>query len=161
VTVVLSRSPGDMQAAAVAQVEALPRLGARLSTDPQSADLIIDALVGYSIRGDPSGRAGELICWANDTSAPTLALDLPSGLDPTTGAPGTPTVTADATLTLALPKRGLYLEPSLVGDLYLGDIGVPAQAYRSLGLEVADPFGAGPVVWVPRDGLPAPQRDRR
>jgi len=63
--------------------------------------------------------------------APTLSLDVPSGLDATTGVPSETTVHADATLTLALPKCGLDAPAaeSAVGDLYLGDIGIPPSLY--------------------------------
>ena len=45
---------------------------------------------------------------------------------------------ATATLTLALPKAGLLAPQArpYVGDLYLADIGVPAELYQQLGLEV-------------------------
>src|SRR5262249_14683317 len=73
-------------------------------------DLIIDALLGYSLSGAPRGRAAELIEWANATKAPILALDLPSGLDATTGdAPGA-VIAPRWTMTLALPKTGLQPE---------------------------------------------------
>lgn len=63
-----------------------------------------------------------------------IALDVPSGIDSTTGeAPG-PSIRADLTLTLALPKTGL--DTPGVGELWLTDIGIPAAVYRRIGLEV-------------------------
>ena len=60
-----------------------------------------------------------------------LSLDVPSGLDASTGlAPGA-AVQATATMTLALPKHGLISE--LAGDLILADIGIPSEVYRRLG----------------------------
>jgi NAD(P)H-hydrate epimerase len=68
-----------------------------------------------------------------------LALDVPSGLDATTGeAPGV-VVRTDRTLTLALPKTGLA---SCSGELYVGDIGIPPEVYRPPGLSF-DPFFGG------------------
>ena len=68
-----------------------------------------------------------------------LALDTPSGLDLTTGTAGTPAVSANATLTLALPKVGLLDAPS-VGELYLADISVPPLVYQRMGTPVPGLF---------------------
>lgn len=112
-------------------------------------DLIIDALIGYSLRGSPTGSAARLIAWANTHPAPVLSLDTPSGLDVTTGAAADPCVTAAATLTLALPKTGLLSSPR-VGRLYLADISVPRPLYHQMGIEVGDLFTDGGIVAVSR-----------
>ncbi|MFQ5578197.1 MAG: NAD(P)H-hydrate epimerase, partial [Anaerolineae bacterium] len=102
--------------------------------------LIVDGLIGYSLKGAPRGAAGDLIRWANAQNAPILALDAPSGVDATTGTVFEPAITAAATMTLALPKRGLRTPgvEARVGELYLADIGVPPELYAGprLGLEV-------------------------
>jgi NAD(P)H-hydrate epimerase len=108
------------------------------------ADLIVDALLGYSLTGDPTEPTASLIRMANAHSAPVLSLDTPSGLDVTTGSPATPCVRATATLTLALPKTGLFGPPE-VGHLYLADISVPALLYQRMGIEVCDLFGDDPI----------------
>jgi len=69
--------------------------------------LIIDGVIGYSLKGAPRGAAGDMIRWANQAAAPVLALDAPSGVDATSGAVYDPAIRAAATLTLALPKEGL------------------------------------------------------
>ena len=56
------------------------------------------------------------------------------GLDATTGAAEEPHISAGSTLTLALPKTGLDVEP--VGRLVLADIGIPSDTYRRSGLRV-------------------------
>ena len=71
------------------------------------------------------------------------------GLDTATGRVGDPCIKADATMTLALPKTGLAEAPEVVGDLFLADISVPSPVYEAFGIELADPFAAGPVVRVP------------
>src|SRR5262249_58500878 len=106
--------------------------GGAMAGGPAPADLVVDAVIGYSLRGAPAGTAAELITWANDQAAPVLALDTPSGLDLTTGVAGTPAVSATTTLTLALPKVGLLDAPS-VGALYLHDISVPSLGYQRIG----------------------------
>ena len=112
------------------------------------ADLIIDALVGYSLRGAPEGVAAALVRSANGHSAPILALDVPTGLDATSGAVREPAIRAAATMTLALPKEGLDPAPThdMVGELYLADIGVPPSLYAELGLQVGPVFARADVV---------------
>jgi NAD(P)H-hydrate epimerase len=116
---------------------------AESTTRLPATDLIVDAIIGYSLSGAPRGTAARLIEWANAHNAPVLSLDAPSGLDTTTGTVYDPAVRATATMTLALPKVGLDSEPStaVVGELYLADISVPPRLYAGLGLE----FAVGPV----------------
>ncbi|MCJ7715428.1 MAG: NAD(P)H-hydrate epimerase [Anaerolineales bacterium] len=112
-------------------------------------DLIVDGLIGYSIQGAPRGLAAELIRWANQQEKPILALDLPSGLDGTTGEVFHPAIKAAATLTLALPKIGLQTaRENVVGELYLADIGVPPLLYAhpSLSLQVGPIFSQERVI---------------
>jgi NAD(P)H-hydrate epimerase len=101
-------------------------------------DLILDALIGYSLKGAPSGLFAELIEWANSTGAPILSLDVPSGMDSTTGEISGDFVQATTTMTLALPKTGL--EPESTGQLVLADIGIPRETFRRLGLAYTPPF---------------------
>jgi NAD(P)H-hydrate epimerase len=105
-------------------------------TLPEAA-LLLDALIGYSLDGAPRGAAARLIERANAHAAPVLSLDVPSGLEATSGTVHTPTVRAAATLTLALPKTGLRAAEarSVIGELYLGDIGVPPSVYASPSLD--------------------------
>ncbi len=106
--------------------------------DRQPADLIVDAIIGYGLTSAPHGRTGEMIQWANATQKPVLALDVPSGVDATTGdAPGE-YIRADQTLTLALPKTGLF--PDKTGRLALADIGIPITVFRKIGLDYQHPF---------------------
>ena len=96
--------------------------------------LIIDALLGYRGAGDPRPPISEWIERANKSTARILALDLPSGLDASSGAPGSPCIRASATLTLAAPKTGLFAEAAkpFVGEVYLADIGIPPEVFRNL-----------------------------
>ncbi len=115
-----------------------------------SPTLIVDGIIGYSLRGAPRDRAAELIRWANRSGSPVLSLDVPSGLDATTGAGLDPVIKATATMTLALPKQGLRngAAPSLTGELYLADIGVPPQLYSRppLGLAVPSLFARSDLI---------------
>ncbi len=102
-------------------------------------NLILDALIGYSLRSAPRGTAAQLIQWANGASASILSLDVPSGVDSTTGETPGEFVRARWTMTLALPKTGLL--PEKTGDLILADIGIPEATYRRLGIVYTPPFG--------------------
>ena len=148
VRVSLSRPTYAFDPVPAHQARILSRLGVDLDEEPATADLVIDTVVGYSISGDPRGRAAELIAWANGAGTPILSLDAPSGLDLTTGRAGSPTIAAAATMTLALPKLGLDERPDLVGELYLGDISVPPSVYRTFGIEIGDLFGRESVVRI-------------
>jgi len=110
------------------------------SLDPggQPVDLVVDALIGYSLHGPPRGAAMDLIRWTNDSGAVVVALDVPSGLDATTGAAPGEVVRAHATMTLALPKTGL--SAPTVGELELADLGIPAATFRRAGLNYVSPF---------------------
>jgi len=100
--------------------------------------LILDAIFGYRLAGPPRGAALEMILWANRTGAPILALDIPSGVDATTGETPGEFVRARWTMTLALPKTGLV--PDRTGTVELADIGIPQGVYRRIGLAYCNPF---------------------
>ncbi len=102
--------------------------------------LIVDALIGYSLGGSPRGAAAAMIEWTSDRSTPVVSLDVPSGVDATTGATPGQHVRAEVTLTLALPKTGL--DEDAIGELWLADIGIPEIVYRRLGLAVPAMFGS-------------------
>jgi len=116
-----------------------------------SFDLVIDGIIGYSLKGHPQGTAAKMIRWANEQSAPVLSLDIPSGIDGSDGRVSEPAVKAAATMTLALPKKGLNYETSraFVGELFLADIGVPPQLYRkAFGREVDPLFRKSEIVRI-------------
>ena len=76
-----------------------------------------------------------------------ISLDNPSGLNVTEGgAPGA-VVSADATVTLCLPKQGLRTAEQ-VGELYLADIGVPPGLWRGIGLEMGPLFAQADVLRI-------------
>lgn len=142
--------------AAAAQLNVLERSGHSISefdgSSLPAADLLIDAIFGYSMRGDPREPASALIEAVNSHSAPVLSNDIPSGIESTSGRVGEPAIAATATLTIALPKTGVR-EPAAmerVGELYLGDISVPPELYRSSFPEMAPvrPFTRGHIVRV-------------
>ena len=123
-----------------------------LPSNSNLPDLILDGVIGYSLKGDPRGRSADLISWANALASPILSLDVPSGLDSTSGTARTPSVKADATMTLALPKVGLQSAEakSILGELFVADIGVPDWVYQEIGFqrEMGSLFGEDDFVKV-------------
>jgi len=109
---------------------------------------VIDALIGYTLTGPPDAAYQRLIELAASGSGAVLSLDLPSGVDATSGATPGAAIRADATLTLALPKVGLRRDPArtLAGRLYLADLGIPRAVYAAAGIDVPLIFGPGPMV---------------
>ena len=142
VVVTTTRPGSEMNPVPAHQLDILERMEVAVADAPPPADVVIDAVIGYSLRGAPRGRSAELIgVIAGRTVAPTVvSLDTPSGLDVTTGATPGVVVGADATVTLALPKIGLR-SAAEVGTLYLADISVPPSVTAAIG---AEPPGFGP-----------------
>jgi NAD(P)H-hydrate epimerase len=106
--------------------------------DKEPTDLVLDAIIGYSLQAAPHGSASSLIRWANGSGAPVLSLDVPSGVDSTTGETPGEFVKAQRTMTLALPKTGLL--PAKTGELFLADIGIPGTVFEKVGLQYTSPF---------------------
>ena len=116
---------------------------AKLEALIQSADYIIDALLGTGrsrplpedirrllarVRSEREQRAGLRI----------VAIDLPTGLNADTGEVDPGTIPADRTITLACPKQGFFFFPGrdYIGDLSIGDIGLPAELEQHLQKEM-------------------------
>lgn len=150
VRAVLAAEPSALKEVPQRQWDSLKKLGltAAEPDDLGGSDLLIDALIGYGLHGDPRGLVAEWIERANQAGPPILSLDAPSGLDTTTGAAGSPCIQADTTLTLALPKTGLLQDGArrYVGKLYVADIGVPPELYSELGLPAAAWFAEDSIV---------------
>jgi NAD(P)H-hydrate epimerase len=137
------------------QVDILQRMGVPTALADAIAaaakpELVVDGVIGYSLKGAPRGAASTLIRWANNAGAPVLALDAPSGVDTSTGTVFDPAIQATATMTLALPKAGLRAAgvEARVGELYLADISVPPELYAepALALKVGHIFSASDIV---------------
>ncbi len=150
IRLVLDKEPDRLGSAASTQFGIVQAAGlvschvANVGTESAAVDaiagsnLVVDALIGYSLKGAPRGVTAELIELCNRSRALTLALDVPSGLDATTGATPGVAIVPDRTLTLALPKTGLI---GVSGELYLADIGIPLNVYKGIGLTLEPFFG--------------------
>lgn len=150
VKIILAAPPDRLPEAPARQWHILQKMGipGAGSADLAQAGLIVDALIGYGLRGNPEGEIAGWIRRANQANGMILALDAPSGLDTSSGRPGEPCIRAQATLTLALPKVGLLQASAqeFTGDLYLADIGVPPELYVRLGIPLGPIFSEEPIL---------------
>lgn len=142
VTVVLDRSADDLDGAAATQYRILDEMNVRavtsdVSNECDEVDVIVDALIGYGLRGAPRGQIRDLVDWCNDAETTVVSLDVPSGLDATTGERPDSVVEPNEILTLALPKTGLRETESA---LSLADISVPSVVYEQFDIEYQVPF---------------------
>ncbi len=138
--VILGADEGELKDVPRKQLEILRRIGVEIGQpeglDFHDFDLLLDALIGYNLRGDPRDRIASIIRTAIDSGRPIISLDVPSGLDSSSGVAYSPCIRAGATLTLALPKTGLGSESKrYYGDLYLADISIPRKIYQRFGID--------------------------
>ena len=110
---------------AVIVVDAKPEDEEKDLGDP---DVLVDALFGTGFEGEPRPGAARLIEQMNGLGAPILAVDLPSGVDASTGEVAGAAVDADLTVTFHGAKVGHYVTPGayLAGYLEVVDIGLEA-----------------------------------
>jgi NAD(P)H-hydrate epimerase len=157
VTVVLTKEYSAYKSTTHQQLNILKNMGVKIIRSDKliyksSVDLIIDGIFGYNLSGNPHGEAKILIMWANGQKAPILSLDVPSGLELSTGNICDPVIKATATLTLALPKLGLQKRDykSIIGELYLVNIGVPPELYKRLNppIEVKNIFESADIIQI-------------
>jgi len=140
--VALLTAPSALKGDAAANLKRFQRAGGRchaIETDAnltavlgpllQTSDLLVDAIFGTGLNAPVKGVAASAIDLMNASSRPIVAIDLPSGLDADTGTVLGTAVTATLTVTLARPKRGLYLGvgPNYAGVICVADIGIPAD----------------------------------
>lgn len=132
VTVVLGGERGEFREVPAEQLAVADRMRIPIGGPAEGfggAGLLVDALLGYGSRGNPREPLAGLIRRAGKSGIPILAVDIPSGLDATTGDPGDPCIAAKATVTFGFPKAG-FLNPesrAFVGELYLADISIPER----------------------------------
>ncbi len=105
------------------------------------AAVLLDGLLGTGARGAARGATAELIAALNGSGRPIVALDLPSGIDPSTGGVPGNAVQAAATVSFGAPKLGLLLQPARqhCGRLLAVEIGFPPLAADGAGAAVITP----------------------
>jgi ADP-dependent NAD(P)H-hydrate dehydratase / NAD(P)H-hydrate epimerase len=111
----------------------LAEAGRETSDELDGADVVIDALFGTGFRGAPRDDAASSIERINSSLAPVVAVDLPSGVDASTGEVAGAVVDADVTVTMHARKVGLAIAPGRfhAGDVEVADIGIEASETRN------------------------------
>jgi hydroxyethylthiazole kinase-like uncharacterized protein yjeF len=104
----------------------LQEAGRETSEELDGADVVIDALFGTGFHGAPRDDASQLIERINSAGAPVVSVDLPSGVDASTGEVAGAAVDADVTVTMHAPKVGLVVGPGrfYAGEVEVADIGI-------------------------------------
>jgi NAD(P)H-hydrate epimerase len=104
----------------------LAEAGRETSEEVDNADVVIDALFGTGFHGAPRDEEAEVIDSINRLDAPVVAVDLPSGVDASTGEIAGAAVDADVTVTMHAPKVGLAVAPGRfhAGEVEVADIGI-------------------------------------
>ncbi len=121
----------------------------------EKCDIVIDALFGAGLDRDVEGLARAMIEAMNAGAAPVVAVDLPSGVNGTTGATMGIAVKASQTVTFFRRKIGHMLLPGRLqcGAIQVADIGIPDRV-----LETIKPmtFANSPALWGAKFPMPAP-----
>jgi NAD(P)H-hydrate epimerase len=134
---VLRRFPGATRVAAVCgkganggdgriALRVLEEAGRETSEEVDGADVVVDALFGTGFHGAPRDDAAALIERMNAVDAPVVSVDLPSGVDASTGEVAGAVVAAELTVTMHAPKVGLAVAPGRfhAGAIEVADIGI-------------------------------------
>jgi ADP-dependent NAD(P)H-hydrate dehydratase / NAD(P)H-hydrate epimerase len=148
-----AKLPDDAAAMAKLWTGAVEPLSAGLLA---RADVVVDALFGAGLTRPIEGGFATLIQAVNESSLPAVAVDVPSGIDGTTGAVRGVAVRATATVTFFRLKPGHLLLPGreACGEVRVAEIGIPDSV-----LEVIKPrsFANEPALWLPHFPWPTPE----
>jgi ADP-dependent NAD(P)H-hydrate dehydratase / NAD(P)H-hydrate epimerase len=157
VAVICSSPPGELQGDALENLKRLPgEAPVRLDGSPwegetsaageASAPLrrcvaIVDALLGTGSHGEPHGEIATAIGALGEATAPILSVDVPSGVDASTGVVAGVAVRAAATVTFHAAKPGLWIRPGKehAGQVEVADIGVPRGAPMPAAIGLIEP----------------------
>jgi NAD(P)H-hydrate epimerase len=136
VTVVCVGSPDELSLDARANLERLPGPSPLQFADPaaqdaiRGAEVLVDALLGTGFAGVPRGKVGDAIQAMNAICKPAVSIDVPSGVDASTGVVAGVAMNADVTVTFHVGKPGLWIRPGKghAGEVVKIDIGIPRGA---------------------------------
>lgn len=95
--------------------------------------VIVDAIFGIGFKGALPKSTFDITSFLNKTSLPIYALDIPSGMDATTGTVSPGGVKAFKTVTFGLSKTGFYRNPlakEYTGKVIVKDIGIPTELLK-------------------------------
>ncbi len=93
----------------------------------ENSGLIIDAMLGTGVKGELRDPIASIVRMINELKSPVIAVDSPTGLDPTTGEVQGEAVKADFTVTFHRAKTGFSKAREYTGELIVADIGIPRE----------------------------------
>ncbi|CAM4123381.1 NAD(P)H-hydrate dehydratase [Saccharibacillus endophyticus] len=140
VSVLCAENPERFSEEAAAQLESVRRSSIPVQTVPDSGEVsnidfasytgLVDALLGIGTSGEPREPYASLIQAANDSGLPTIAADIPSGLDAKTGQTAEACIRAERTVCIAFLKTGLAQYPGAkaAGEVRVRAVGIPQLA---------------------------------
>ncbi len=142
VTVLMLEVPEDLREPAATNLARLreetdarlrPFSRSALARELARADVAVDAIFGTGFRGVPEDEWAEAIRGLNEAEVPVVAVDIPSGVDGSTGAVEGEAVVADLTVTFGAAKVGVVLLPGAehAGVMQVADIGFPPDLLRA------------------------------
>lgn len=139
VKILLSAPPENFKGDPAVNLQSAMRLGVEIFVSRDlsdeemqvlviNQDLAVDALLGSGAMGAPRGEILRIVK-AMQGDKPVVALDLPTGVDPSTGCVEGPAVRAVLTITMLARKTGLEIMPGRAfrGEIVTVDIGIPAE----------------------------------
>jgi hydroxyethylthiazole kinase-like uncharacterized protein yjeF len=102
--------------------------------------VVVDALLGTGFQGEPRGAVAQAIDAINAADAHVVSVDVPSGVDASTGAVAACAVLADTTVTFHAAKPGLWIRPGKAhtGVVEIVDIGIPRGAPEETAIGLID-----------------------
>ena len=97
-----------------------------------NASIIVDAIYGTGFTGHSPEIASHLMNFLNSLKIPIISVDVPSGLDATTGKSGGPCLKAATTVTFGIAKTGFLKNdgPLFAGKIVVADIGLPGRLLK-------------------------------
>jgi NAD(P)H-hydrate epimerase len=141
----------DLTGAAKEHLDRWERIGRVESFEPTAlawADVVVDAIFGTGFKGSPEGAIATAIEAISEAEVPVIAVDIPSGVDGTTGRVRGAAVDADVTVTMGATKVGLVSGEGAAraGAIEVVDIGIPLLGEpRAAVAQTADVAGVLPV----------------
>ncbi|MDH5816134.1 MAG: NAD(P)H-hydrate dehydratase [Candidatus Nezhaarchaeota archaeon] len=99
-----------------------------LKKELEGADVIVDALIGTGLRGPLREPLLSIVNIINSIGSFKVSIDVPTGINPSTGEIHGEAIKADVTVTMHKPKRGLRGNEHYVGEVIVANIGIPPEA---------------------------------
>jgi ADP-dependent NAD(P)H-hydrate dehydratase / NAD(P)H-hydrate epimerase len=148
-----SRLPTDAAAMAKLWSEGRVKLSADLLA---GSDVVVDALFGAGLARPIEGAFAELIDDVNASGLPVVAIDVPSGIDGTTGEVRGTAIEAVSTVTFFRLKPGHLLLPGRLhcGEVKLAQIGIPDSLLTTIAPKA---FANEPLLWLSNFPWPKPE----